>query len=788
MPGALNRKLFRDLLHMRGQVIAVALVVACGVASFVLLRNTYRSLLATRTSYYYEYRFADVFAQAKRVPKWIIPRIAEIPGVAVVQPRIVSLVTVDFPNIEQPASGLMISIPEKRTQMLNDLHIELGRYLEPGKRDEIIISTALADRNGFKPGDSISAVINGKWTRLQIVGTALSPEYIYEIRPGDLFPDNKHFGVIWISIEALESAFNMEGAFNDLNISLSPGANEQKVITMLDSILKEYGGLGAYGRADQTSNYFIVNELAELQVSGTIIPAIFLGVTAFLIHLVLSRLVRTQRDQIAVLKAFGFNNSTIGWHFLKLALLVVSGGIALGTLVGWYFGLQLTELYTEFFRFPLLEYDMSGQVLLIASLITFGAASIGALSAVNKAVSLPPAEAMRPEAPASFSASLLERLGLQRFLPLSIRIIVRNLERNLVKAVLTIFGISLSVALLIVGFYFFDAIDQIIQIQFKTVFREDATVFFNEPRPARTRYEIMSLPGVMKSEPYRIVPARLRNGHRSRRTALLGIDPDGELQRLVDKDFNIYRLPPDGLILTTTLGESLGVRPGDILTVEVLEGERLVLQIPVSDMVDEVLGMSAYMSLQSLNRLLQEGGTISGARLMVDDAQASKLYGQLKLTPGVGGVLIPGSILENFNETLARTMGTSTAVIVFFASIIAFGMVYNGARISLSERGRELASLRVLGFTKREISVMLLGEQAILTLLAVPTGYLLGFGLCYLLTTSIDTEMIRLPLVISGKTYALTFMIIICAAILSGLLVTWRLRRLDLIEVLKTRE
>ncbi|QQS49491.1 MAG: FtsX-like permease family protein [Acidobacteriota bacterium] len=785
---ALNRKLFRDLLHLRGQVIAVALVVACGVSSFVLFRNTYRSLLATKTSYYSEYRFADVFAQAKRVPKSILPRISEIPGVAVVQPRIVSLATVDFPEVDQPASGLMISIPEHRTQILNDLHLERGRYIEPGKRDEIIISTALADRNGFEPGDTLSAVINGKWTRLRIVGTAISPEFIYEIRPGDLFPDNKHFGVIWISVEALESAFNMEGAFNDLAISLSPGANEQQVITLLDALLREYGGLGAFGRADQTSNFFITNELAELQVSGTIVPAIFLGVTAFLIHLVLSRLVRTQRDQVAVLKAFGFYNSTIGWHFLKLALLTVSGGVALGTLVGWYFGYQLTELYAEFFRFPVLEYEMSAPVLLIATLISLGAASIGALRAVDQAVALPPAEAMRPEAPARYRASLPERLGLRHFLPLSIRIIIRNLERNLTKAVLTILGIALSVSLLIVGFYFFDAIDQIILIQFKTVNREDANVIFNEPRPARTKFEMQSMPGVMKVEPYRMVPVRLRNGHLMRRAGLLGLDPEGELERLVDKDFRIFELPPEGLVLTAWLGESLGVRPGDTLTIEVLEGERLVIQAPVVDLVDEVLGMSAYMNLHALNRLLREGGTISGTRLMVDDAGAATLYGKLKRTPAVGGVLIPNSVLENFNETLARTMGTSTFVIILFASIIAFGMVYNGARISLSERGRELASLRVLGFTKREIGVMLLGEQAILTLLAIPAGYGLGFWLCYLLIKGVDSELIRMPLVISGKTYALTFLIIVCAAILSGLLVAWRLRRLDLIEVLKTRE
>jgi putative ABC transport system permease protein len=785
---SLDRKLIRDLMHLRGQVIAVALVVACGVASFVSMRNMYRSLLATQMAYYTEYRFADLFAHLKRAPEWIAPRIAEIAGVSAVQTRIVASVTLDVPGLNEPATGQLVSIPEKRGLMLNDLHIKRGRYIEPGRRDEVLISEAFASKHNFNPGDTISAVINGRWTKLQIAGVALSPEYVYEIRSGDLFPDSRRFGVIWISHNAIESALDMEGAFNDVTLSLSPGANQAEVILRLDALLKDYGGLGAYGRDIQVSNFFIENEIGELKVTGTFIPAIFLGVTAFMIHLVLSRLVNTQRDQIAVLKAFGYNNSAIGLHYLKMALVSVTGGIILGTGVGWYFGLSITSLYAEFFRFPVLRYEMNWEIIGLAVIISFASASLGAIRAVQRAVSLPPAEAMRPEAPARYSVSLIERIGIRSFFPLSARIIIRNLARNSVKAVLTSFGIAMAVSLLIVSFYFYDAIDQIIAIQFNTVYREDANVIFNEPRPARTRYDMLNLPGVMRVEAYRTVPARLRFAHRTRRIALLGMDPNGELQRIVDQSFNIIVPPPDGLVLTTKLAEILGVKAGDSVTVEVLEGARPVRRMLVAALADEVLGLSAYLDIRALNRLMLEGGTISGARLLVDPQVAPTLYARLKQTPAVAGVTVPESALANFNETIARTMGTSTSIIILFACVIAFGMIYNGARIALSERGRELASLRVLGFTKREIGMMLLGEQAILTAIAVPLGYALGFGLCFLIVSVAHTELIRLPLVLSGRTYALAFVIIVCAASLSGLLVGWRLRRLDLIEVLKTRE
>ncbi len=788
MMNALDKKLFRDLLHLRAQVFAIVLVVACGVASYVSLRNIYKSLPVTQEAYYLDYRFADVFVQVKRAPEWLAERIKELPGVSSVKTRVVASVTLELPELEEPATARLISIPDSQAPMLNDLHIVRGRYIEPGRSDELIISQAFAEANNFNPGDTLGAVINGHWARLRIVGVAMSPEFVYEIRPGDMFPDSRHFGVMWMSRKALGAAFNMEGAFNDVSVSLSPGASEKEVISRLDSMLEEWGCLGAYGRVDQPSNHFVTNEIAELRVTSTVVPAIFLGVTAFLIHLVMSRLISTQRDQIAMLKAFGYTNLAIGSHYLKLAVLAVSGGIALGCGVGWWFGYQMTAVYADFFRFPVLRYVADPWVMGGAVLISLLAATVGAIRAVRKAVMLPPAESMRPEAPARFRTGMIERLGFNRMLPLSVRIIIRNLERNLAKAILTTLAIALSVSLVVVGFYFYDAVDVILDLQFNNVYREDANVIFNEPRPASTRFEALSLPGVTRVEGYRVVPARLRYEHRVRRMAVLGVEADGDLFRIVDTRYNIFRLPPEGLVLTTTLAEDLAVKIGDVVTVEVLEGARPTRQVPVVGLVDEVLGLSAYMDLHALNRLMREGGTISGVRLKVDEKEFPDLYSKLKHTPAVGGVIIPETILANFNETLARTMWTSTAIIIIFASVIALGIVYNGARIALSERGRELASLRVLGFTKREIGVMLLGEQAILTVLAIPVGYVIGYLLCFLIIKAIDNEMMRLPLVITSKTPALAFGVTACAAVLSGLLVQWRLRRLDLVEVLKTRE
>jgi putative ABC transport system permease protein len=786
---ALDRKLIRDVAHLWGQIVAITLVVACGVASYIAMRSTYDSLLASQQVYYQTYRFADVFAQLKRAPNSVAARISEIPGVAKAEVRVVADVTLDVPGLDEPAKGRIVSTPEKRTSMLNDLYLSEGRYVEPSQRDEVIASQAFAKANGLKPGDSIAAIINGRWQKLRIVGLALSPEYVYEIRGGDIFPDSRRSGVLWMSRESLGPAFNMDGAFNDVALSLAPGAIEANVIERLDKSLDNYGGLGAYGRIDQVSNHFLSNEIAELQVTGTFIPAIFLTVTAFLIHLVLSRLVTTQRDQIAVLKAFGYRDSSIGFHYLKLAFLVIVGGVVLGIGVGWYFGYQITALYMQFFRFPVLSYQVGPVLIGNALLISMGAASIGALAAVRRAASLPPAEAMRPEPPARFHTGFMEKTGLHRLVSPSMRIILRNLERRPVKAMISIFGIALAVGLLVVGFFlYFDTVGRIMDVQFGAVQREDVSVVFNEPRPAEARYDLAHLPGVVRTEPFRAVPARLRFENKNRRVSILGLPGDGDLRRIVTQDYQITAVPQDGILLTTKLAELLGIRPGQTLAVEVLEGKRQVRQIPVAGTVDELIGLSAYMNIDALNKLVDEGASSNGAFLMVDEPAIPRLYAQLKQTPAVSAVSIPQSALASFKDTIAKTINTSTAILIGFSVIIALGMVYNGARIALSERGHELASLRVLGFTRREIGFILLGEQAILTLMAVPLGFALGYGIAGLITVAIDTELIRFPLFVSARTYSLAFIVVAISAFLSGFLVRWRLRHLDLVAVLKTRE
>ena len=787
---SLDRKLFRDLWHMRGQVLAIAAVIMGGVATMVMSLSTYDSLVTTRDRFYSEYRFAEVFASLKRAPETLAERLAALPGVERLETRVRAGVKLEVEGFDDPITGLLLSLPDVGEARLNGLHIKRGRMVQPWSTDEVVLSDTFADAHGFQPGGTLAAIINGKRKKLTVVGVAVSPEYVYQIAPGAMFPDFKRYGVLWMGRHALAAAYDMEGAFNQVSLTLARDAHEQDVIDQVDAVLAPYGGTGAYGRKNQFSNRFLSEELKQLQTMATIFPAIFLGVAAFLLNVVLSRLIALQREQIAILKAFGYGYVAIGSHFVKLVLLMTLLGVAAGVALGAWFGQGLSNVYTETtFRFPYLDYGLNAGVIVVAFGVSALAAVSGTLVSVMRAARLRPAEGMRPEMPEAYRATLIERIGLQRWFAAPTRMILRHIERRPLKSLLTVLGIACACGLMMVGNYQKGAIDFMVDVQFRQASREDLALAFIEPTSSRALHELAALPGVDFVEGFRDVPAILRFGHYHHRAAVFGIQPQGQLHRSLDSTLQPVALQPGGVVLTDHLAnEILHVKPGDMLTVEVLEGSRPVRQVPVLGITKQYLGVSAYMQQDSLNALMREGSTVSGAYLAVQPGAEAALYAKLHERPRVLGMVANAAAIQSFYATIGEFILFYTLVSTLLAGAIGFGVVYNSARITLSERGRELASLRVLGFTRGEIAYILLGELALLTLAAIPIGFLVGVGLVGILVVAFQSELYRLPLILTPENYAMGASVVIVSALLSGLLLWLRLGRLDLVAVLKTRE
>ena len=783
---ALTRKLWRDAWHSRGQLGAIALVVAAGMALFVSLRSMHGYLREARDQYYREARFGDAFAVVTRAPRSLAVEVAEVPGVREVETRLVYDVTIDVPGLDEPAVGRLVSVPVPRSPMLNALTLTRGRWPDVGHHDEVLLSQAFARANGLVPGDTIGAVLNGTWRTLRVAGTAISPEYVYEIGAASIFPDNRRFGVIWMSGDAIAAAFDMRGAWNAMTLLLTPTAPVTTTLGAVDGLLARYGGPGAIPRRDQLSDQFLSGEIEETQVTSILLPGIFLGVTAFLLHIVLSRLIGTQREQVAMLKAFGYRNAAIAAHFLALALVPIAIGGLGGALLGVGLARSLAGVYARYFQFPFAAYHQDPGVLLLGLVITVGAGLAGAVRAVRRTVALPPAEAMRPEAPARYRRGFLEAAGLHP--GPAVQVVVRQLERRPTRAALSVVGLGVAGGLVTMSLGMFDTIEYMKALQFYRVERAATTVAFASPTPPAAAVALERLDGVLAVEPFRALPVRLTGPRSTYRTSVLTFEPHTRLHALVDVDARTHRVPPAGILLGAALADTLGARGGGSIRVEVLEGARRTIQLPVAGTFKDLMGMSAYADLAQIPALTGEEVTLSGAWVQLDPRKAPQVYAELTRLPVVAGASSRAAALEGFERTIAESFRISLMTTLLFSCIIAFGIVYNSGRITLSERGRELASLRVLGFTRREIGVMLIGEQAVLVVVSLPVAAAVAAGLAWLVALRFESSLFRLPVVIQPWSQVLGALVVIVAAAASALLILRRLARLDLVAVLKSRE
>lgn len=782
----LTIKLFRDLWRLRTQSAAIALVIAAGVAMVVMSFGMIRSLEATRAAYYDSYRFADIFAPVRRAPDSVIAQLRAVPGVAYSEGRVTTGAILDVPGVAEPVSARIHSLPA--AEGLNQLVLRSGRLPDAQNPDEAVVNEALAKAARLETGESFGALIYGKHVRLRLVGTVLSPEYVYAVAPGQIFPDNRRYGIVWMNREPLAGALDLKSSFNEALIRLSPRASKPEVIRRIDLLLDRYGGTGAYGRDLQISDRFVSNEISQLSTTVELLPPIFLAVAAFLLNIVLARLVDTEREVIGLMKAFGYSNTAIMGHYASLALLLSAGGLVLGSVLGTWLGYAVAGMYQQYFVFPFLQFRAGMDSYLVALAATVASALIGAAIAVRRAARMTPAEAMRPPAPADYSgrwtSELARRLGPDE----PSRIVLRNLFRRPLRTGLTVIGLSAALALYVASASATDNVDTMIDLAFGKAERGDLVVTFAEPRDARAIYELARMPGIMRVEPFRAVGAKLISGQYVVREGLTSSSAGADLSRMIDMNSRIVEPPAAGVIISSRLARQLRVKAGQSLQAEVTEGGRPRVELNVSRVIDTPLGSSARIERSALNRIMREGDTSSGAYLEVDPLFMDRIYQALKETPQIAAVTSEAAIIQGVRDTVAQQMGIVTLFNTGLAALIVLGVVYNSARISLSEQARDLASMRVLGFRRGETAFVLLGELGLLVLLSLPVGIVLGIWVARYITQRFSADLYTIPFGIHPATLAEGALVVMAAAVATALLIRIRVDKLDLVQALKTRE
>lgn len=784
----LDKKLMRDLWRMKGQAVAIAVVISLGVLMLVMMDGLVNSLEQTKRAYYERYRLAEVFATAKRAPNHLLKDIAEIAGVGVVEARINGGALIDLPGVDAPVRAQALSLPENGKPRLNDIYLTDGRLPDATRDDEILLFRGFAKAHNLKPGAKLTATMNGARHTFTIAGFAEAPEFLYAVAPGELAPDDSRFAVIWMNEEALASAFDLKGAFNEALVALSRDAKLEPVLDRLDQILDAYGGTGAYGRKDHVSNRFITEEIAGLRASSASVPPLFLAVAAFLLYIVISRMIQSEREQIGLMKAFGYSGLEIATHYGKFILVIAAGGALLGCLFGVLAGRSMVVLYLEYFKFPFLVFQIDPSAFVIGIASSILAASAGGFFVLRGVFALTPAVAMRPPAPADFSKSARVSGALKRFLDQPSRMVVRRLARQPARAGAAVLGIAAGMALSIAMLSVMSSFDRVLELNFSVIDRSDVTVSFVEPLGNNAVLRLQRMPGVIEAEPFRTVPALLRNGRHTYRGAINGLISEPRLNRAVDDDMQAIYVRRDGIILAKPLADILKIKPGETLTIDVREGRRPVLELPVVAIAETLLGAPAYLELGALNRALKEPNRVSGAYLRIDQADSAKIYRDIKDMPIVAGVSLRNDARAAFKKLMDSGAGAVRYIMAAIAGIITFGIVYNSARIAFAERSRDLASLRVIGFTKGEAAFVLLGELAVISLLALPVGSLLGYWLARVIAKGFSTDLYQIPTSFAPEAYGLAALAVLAASVVSGWLVKLDVDTIDLVSALKTRE
>lgn len=785
MVSVLDRKIYRDLWVLRGQVLTIALLIAAGVAVFIASLSNYHTLLRSQAEHYASEQFADVFATLERAPNALLDRVRDIPGVGLAEGRVVAAARLDWPGEARPLAGRLVSLPRVGQPTLNRLVLASGVWPDPSRPEEVLINVAFAAARGVVPGDGLAVVLEGRSRRLRVVGTAYSPEFVFASRAGDPLPDSGGFAIIWMGETAAAGAFDMVGAFSDLVISLAPGANAAPVIDAVDRMLAPYGGRGAYARRDHPSHRFLEDELTEQRTVAVVTPILFFGVAAFLMAIVIGRVVEAQRGQIAALKALGFPTGPILRHYVLLVGLVALSGAALGVLAGDLLARAIVESYRPFFVFPAMEHRLEAWPVAVALLASLALAVAAAWRAVARVVFLPVSESLRQATPTAG-----RRFGAKRSARLSPRAAIawRGMIGRPIRTGLSILGVALAVPLVVLGQFWFDALGALLDLGFERVDRADAFAVLNRPVPAGELDAFAAAPGALLAEGQRIVPVRLSAGHRSHRIALTGLPTDGDLRAPREADLARVPLPREGLLLGARLAGKLGVRVGDEVTIEVLDGARPVRSVVLAETARDAMGYLALMERDALNALLREAPTINAVAFRVDPTLADALMARLSAMPAVEAVSVKATWLRLFETTVMGLIRVSAYIVTGFGLLIAIGVVYNSARVAFQERAWELASLRVLGFTRAEVSHILFAELAAVVALGVPIGVVLARWLVVALLGARHNESFDLPAIVSPSTLATAALFVAASALASACLVRRRVDRLDIVSALKARE
>ncbi len=784
----LRRKLWRDIRGNYGAYIAVISVSIIGLMLYVSMALILDSLRSSVDSYYSEHNFAEGFTRIVRGPQGLVEDIRGIDGIDRVSGRIVSDVLVNKAAGEENTTLRLVTFSGGRNE-LNRFKLEDGKIPSADAR-EILVSPAFLSANQYEIGDEIPLIISGTEIRFKITGTAISPEYVYEIPSGQtLTPDPKVFGVAFLPYSTAAQVLGMDGQINDIVFTLDGNTSFSGIKRPVENMLGSYGLTQLYPRKDQISHSMLTQEIVGLEATVNTSPVIFLLVAASILYIMLRRMVEQQRGLIGILKAFGFTDREIITHYLGYAVFTGGVGGLGGGLLGTWLSFYFAKLYQQFYNIPGLSGRVSAEYILTATLLAVAFSVFAGYQGCKGVLRLSPAEAMRPPAPKVGKKTLVERITfLWNILTTLGKMAVRNVFRSKQRSFLAVFGIATSFSLMVASGASFDAVYYLINFQYEKVEKYDIKIGLKN---YADRTEAVTgaryLEGVIKAEPMLEVPVTISNRWREKDTVITGLPQEAALYHLLTDKGKQVRLPERGMVISTQMAKILDIKQGDTVTVKPFLGDREERQVVVRQVIPQYVGLGAYMDIESLSSLLRAPPVASSVLMRVEEKNMSEVREELRTGKNVSAIHDKNKLKAQFEE-LMETSQASQYILLFFSFIMGFAIVYNVNIISLSEREREMASLMVLGMTEGEVSRILLFEQGFLGVVAIIAGVPLSYGMLYAIVNASGSEIYNMPLIIDPRSFLTAFLGTLMFLLAAQWKMKGRVGKLSMLDVLKQQD
>ena len=782
----------RDLWQRKGSLGALVLIGAVGLTFLICMVSVYQDLVRSRDSFYRDYRLPDFTIALKRAPDRLAKLAQQYPNVVEAEGRIKMSGRVSIEGFDDPISATVQSVPHPRATHFNELLIKSGTWFTGDGRRQVIVNEAFAEAHGLLPGDELTLVLMGQQQTFRIVARALSPEYVYVVPTGgSLAPDSKRSAVLFLPQRELAQAADLDGAFNELVGKLKdPSRGPMRAsLTQLEELLEPYGVTTATPYWDAPSVQFLQSDIDGLRVSATVMPSICLVVVALVLNIVMGRLVAQQRVIIGTLKALGYNTFQIVLHYTGFGITVGLGSSLVGVWAGsWLQGVML-EIYRAVYNLPIERPGFYPEIAGSAVVIGMLFAVLGTVFGVRRAARLEPAEAMRPPPPEKGGKIFLERLPfVWALLSFRWRLVLRTIFRNPYRTSVTLGAAIVATAVMVESLSMAGAIDHLMYNEFVATARQDLTVQLREPAGKESRRELELLPGVTAVEAQLNVPCEISRGPRRRLISASGLETSDGLKKILDAEGQIIPVPSTGIVLSDKLARILGVKVGDVVVLKALIANRGETEVPVAGIANTYLGLGAYAHIEYLSRLVGEPWSANTYLLQVSPPHADALIEALQERPLVQSSDWRLTSLQNMKQVMDQGMGFMLTVIVLFSGGLAFGSVLNTALVSLSEREREVGTLRVLGYTPPQILLIFAGESILVNLVGLFFGWFAGIGLARWIVVAYDTEIFRFPAVTPPSAIYWSSFTLIFFLLLAQLLVYRFLTSMPWLDVLKIRE